>query len=340
MLTSMKVKREGETEADQPPPKVIVHAYNVPEPQEGTFQEYETYSSKLKKPAQKKTEFQHQQNPGCFQQTAKTGVKSQVLSQADPQYPPHDQLCVALRAEDREILQDQAFLPYSPGKVIQMQIQGSEDQKLTVCLSQTRSKMSSEMPQQLSGSSTHTVIQSVTLLQQHPASESKSKYQAVSVKPQQHHASLAKAHSPPQSLETSHIHVKTPAQAQIQLHAQGDTQRHTQLGISPNTPQQAQAWPKVLIPSIHQKQQSQGAASNTRHVPGKREVFSRAQAMARSRMNKAKQHLQKHIEEVITIFSNRIISKEQARRKQVNQNILCVNSFCSYLLILLHSYAR
>lgn len=322
MLTPIGLKREGETEADQPPPKVIVRAYNVPEPQAGTFHEYETHASKPKKPSQKtRTQSQHQQSPGCSRHTAKTGIKSQVLLQADPQYQPHGQHSVLLRAEDIEIIQN---LPYPPGKEMQMELQ-TEDQELTVHPSQTRTRTSSEWPQQLSESSSSTVIKSVTLHRQHPASESKAKCQAVSVNPQQHYGLLAKAHSLPQSLETSHTHVKTPAQAQIQLHAQGDAQRHTQLAISPHTPQQAQALPKVLIPGIHQRQQGQGNAPNPRHVPGQSEVFSRAQAMAESRMNKAKQHLNQHIEEVITIFSNRIISKEQARRKQVNLNILYIH---------------
>lgn len=313
----MGAKREGETEADQPPPKVIVRAYNVPEPQAGTIQQYKISSSKSKKPSHK-THSQHHQCPDC-QQTAKTGIKSQVFSQADQ---PHDQPSVLLRDENVEIIQAQAFLTYSPEKDMHVQLE-TENQELTVCPRQTRTKVSSEWPQQLSDSSNSTVIQSVTvtLHQQHPASEPKSECQAMSVIPQQDHGLMAKAHSFPKCLETSHMQVKTPAQAQIQLHAQEDTQRHTQLGISPQTAQQAQTRPKVFSPSKYQKQQGHGNVPGPRHVPGQSEVFSRAQAMARSRMNKAKEHLHEYIEEVIAIFSNRIISKERARVKQVNLNI-------------------
>lgn len=321
MLTSMGVKPKGETEADQPPPKVIVCAYNVPEPQAGTFQEYETHTYKPKKQSQKTTQSQHQQSPRCSQQTSKTGIKSQVLLQVDHQYQSHDQPSVLLRSKDTEIIQDKAFLLHPPENEMQVERQ-TEDQELTVRQSQTKTRVPSEWPQRISESPSNIVVQSVTLHQQSPASESKSKYQGVIVNPQQHHRLSAKAHSFPQSLETTHVHVKTPAHAQIQLHTQGDAQRHTQLGISPHTPQQVQAWPKVLSPSIHQKQQGQDNFPNPRHIPGQNEVFSRAQSMARSRMNKAKQHLQQHIEEVITIFSNRMISKEQARRKQVNLSIL------------------
>lgn len=312
MLTSVGVNVEGEPEADHPPPKVIVRAYSVPEPHARTFQGYETCTSMPKKHSQKTT--QSQQQP--LQKTGKTAIKSQVLSQADPQYQSRDQPYVLLGAEDVAVIQDSTFLSYHPGEEMQMEFQ-TENQVLTECLSQTRTRVSSEWPQQLSESSGIAVVQTVTTHQQHPAYESKSKCQAVSVYPQQHHGFSAKTHSLPQSLETSHVHVKTPVQAQIQLHEQGDAQRHTQLGISPHTPQHAQAWTKALSSSTHQMQQGQGNAPNPRHVPGQSEVFSRAQAMARSRMNKAKQHLQQHIEEAITIFSNRIISEEQAKRKQV-----------------------
>lgn len=321
MLTSVGVYCEGEPEVDQPPPKVIVRAYSVPEPQAGTFPVYESCTTKPKKCSPKTTQSQRQHS--CFQQTVETAVKSQVLSQVDPQYQSHDQPYVLLGAEDISIIQDSASLSYHAGGEMQVELQ-TEDHVLTEHPSQTRTRVSSEWPQRLSESSRNTVVQTVTTHQQHPASASKSKCQAVSVNPQQHHELSAKAYSLPQSLETSHMYVKTPVEAQIQLHAQSDAQRHTQLGISPHTPQHAQAWPKALSSSIHQRQKGQCNAPSPHHVPGQSEVFSRAQAMARSRMNKTKHHLQQHIEEVITIFSNRIISKEQAKRKQVKLNILCI----------------
>lgn len=316
----MRVKREGEPEGDQPPPKVIVHAYTVPEPQTGTFQEYETHTSKPKKSFPKSlTQSQQQKSPGHSQKTDKTRIKFQVFSHADPQFQPHDQPSVLLRAEDIGI-KNQAFLTNPSGNVMQMELQ-TEYQKLNVRSSQTKTTKSSEWPQQLSESSGSTVIQS----------GSKSKTQDMSFNPQQHHGRLAKAHSLPQHLETSCVHVKTPTVAQIQRQTQGDTHGHTQLEISPHTPQQAQAWPKVLSPSTHQRQQDQSNAPNPRPVPEQSEVFARAHAMARSRMNKAKQLLQQHIEEVTTIFSNRVISKEQARRKQVTLNILCKHNPLSFL---------
>ncbi|KAK2864041.1 hypothetical protein Q7C36_003195 [Tachysurus vachellii] len=309
IFTSIRVKREGKPESHQPPPKVIVHAYTIPEPRAGTFQEYETHTSKPKKSFPTSlTQSPQQKSPSHSQKTAKTEIKFQVLSHADPQYQPHDQPSVLLRAEDKGI-KNQAFLPNPSGNVMQMELQ-PEYQKLSVRSSQPRTTKSSEWPQQLSESSGSTVIQSVT------QSGFKSKTQDISFNSQQHHGLLAKAHSLPQHLETSCVHVKTPTVAQIQLQTQGDSHGHTQLVISPHTPQQAQAWPKVLSPSIHQREQDQSNAPNPRPVPEQSEVFARAHAMARSRMNKAKQLLQQHIEEVTTIFSNRVISKEQARRKQ------------------------
>ncbi|RXN16323.1 nesprin-2-like protein [Labeo rohita] len=54
----------------------------------------------------------------------------------------------------------------------------------------------------------------------------------------------------------------------------------------------------------------------------KNEVYARAQALARSRLDKAKQHLQEHIQDVITVISTRDKSKKQAKKKQAVSRLL------------------
>ncbi len=58
------------------------------------------------------------------------------------------------------------------------------------------------------------------------------------------------------------------------------------------------------------------------------EVYARAQALARSRLDKAKQHLHEHIQDVITVISSRDKSKKQAKKKQVRpfQNVVSFQS--------------
>ncbi|XP_062858585.1 nesprin-2a [Trichomycterus rosablanca] len=263
VLSSLGVKREGETVVDQPPPKIIVCAYDAPEPQVGTFEKPE--GSKEKK------------------------VKIATKYATTPQNVwPQDQSGVHVRSADVQV-----FTP----RVLVSSSSAPEPQ-----ISQTR--ISSNRPQQLPSLSTSQttyspVIQTANLHQQHADGKAKSKKSKLSV-------------TPNQPLKTSCTHVKTQAQAEVQT--QSSVRGHTQQTISPQTLQQAQAWSKA--PGIYQKQQSQGKASGPVCVPAQSEVYSRAQAMAWSRMDKAKQRLNQHIEEVITIFSSSVISVEQARRKQ------------------------
>ncbi|XDV42021.1 hypothetical protein PO909_010774 [Leuciscus waleckii] len=58
------------------------------------------------------------------------------------------------------------------------------------------------------------------------------------------------------------------------------------------------------------------------HVPVRNEVYARAQALARSRLDKAKQHLHEHIQDVITVISTRDKSKKQSKKKQTISRLL------------------
>ncbi|KAK7133211.1 hypothetical protein R3I94_015172 [Phoxinus phoxinus] len=58
------------------------------------------------------------------------------------------------------------------------------------------------------------------------------------------------------------------------------------------------------------------------HVPVRNEVYARAQALARSRLDKAKQHLHEHIQDVITVIGTRDKSKKQSKKKQAISRLL------------------
>ncbi|XP_030628013.1 nesprin-2a [Chanos chanos] len=129
-------------------------------------------------------------------------------------------------------------------------------------------------------------------------------------------------------LRTTSQQKKSPGPAKIPLHTPSHT--HTQAKLltqtgppaqaQSNTPQsavqQGQTQPKSFAPQTSLKQRGQTKTRNPPPAPGQQEVYARAQALARSRLEKAKQHLQGHIQGAITVFSSRAISEEQARRMQ------------------------
>ncbi|KAI4900991.1 hypothetical protein NFI96_032985 [Prochilodus magdalenae] len=303
-LSCMGVKHEGHTEGGHPPPKVVVRAYSTPELQAGTLQKHEALVSEVPQESRK--------SYGCSQtqkyQDIQPSIQPQELSLGDPQDKP------SVPLKDVQLKQAQNVLPSHIKKKGKMEAE-TEVQILTT--GQSQSRMSLKTPEQCPGSpisntSTQNMcsIQPVTSQQQRTDAQSKSKPQTTTTTLDQHYQLF------PPSREISYPHVKTPPQAQTKLHMQGDTPTHTHLGISPHTSKQAQAQPKSQSPRASQRLRGQGKAAGAAHVPGQTEVYLRAQAMARSRMEKAKQRLHEHIEEVITIFSNRILSEEQARRKQ------------------------
>lgn len=101
-----------------------------------------------------------------------------------------------------------------------------------------------------------------------------------------------------------------------------------------NTPiKQHLQQPQTLVTTIGQRQRvlakshsfpKPSEALGVPHVPVQNEVYARAQALARSRLDKAKQHLHDHIQDVITVISARDKSKRQSKKKQVRpfQNVV------------------
>ncbi|KAG1964263.1 nesprin-2 [Pimephales promelas] len=63
-------------------------------------------------------------------------------------------------------------------------------------------------------------------------------------------------------------------------------------------------------------------AQGVPYVPVRNEVYARAQALARSRLDKAKQHLHEHIQDVITVISTRDKSKQKSKKKQAISRLL------------------
>lgn len=91
--------------------------------------------------------------------------------------------------------------------------------------------------------------------------------------------------------------------------------------------------PQTLVTTLDQRQMvlakshsfpQPSEAPGVPHVPVQNEVYARAQALARSRLDKAKQHLHEHIQDVITVSSTRDQSKKQSKKKQVRpfQNLV------------------
>lgn len=76
---------------------------------------------------------------------------------------------------------------------------------------------------------------------------------------------------------------------------------------------------KQSIPTTQRQNLSPDGQPVVPHVPLQNEVYARAQALAKSRLERAKRRVQEHIQEVISVFSNTDLSKTQVRRKQVRQ---------------------
>ncbi|XP_049338084.1 nesprin-2 isoform X3 [Astyanax mexicanus] len=298
-LSCLGVKREGLSEDGQPPPKVIVRAYSTPEAQTGTFQKHEAQACRVHQ--ERLTQPQSQQISSCsqvqkLQLKAKPATQPHSLSLADPLKQPD-----IVRNKDVLLKQTRA-MPSSPLR--------KESQ------TETETHPGSSVSSASSSQNVCSFQLMTSQQQKHSDTQSKAKPQTQTTTLHLHHGLVDKPQRLPQSLEASRPHVRASPQAQAELHTQSDTPTHTQLNILPQTPKHAQAQLKTPSPSTRQKHRGQGKTTGSAHVPGQTEVYSKAQAMARSRMERAKQHLHQHIEEVITIFSSRVISEEQAKRKK------------------------
>ncbi|XP_077075807.1 nesprin-2a [Siphateles boraxobius] len=107
----------------------------------------------------------------------------------------------------------------------------------------------------------------------------------------------------------------TQLRTPIKQHLCSPTKWKPQTSVT--TPDQRQL---VLAKSHSFPQPSE--APGVPHVPVQNEVYARAQALARRRLDKAKQHLHEHIQDVITVVITRDKSKKQSKKKQAISRLL------------------
>lgn len=125
-------------------------------------------------------------------------------------------------------------------------------------------------------------------------------------------------------LDIHHVHIQTPSQLSEEAAPHIDSplhqsvqmiqlQCHTRaLGVTP-----ARAHSSVPEQRV-QPNSSQSATASPRPLAlSSGEIHSKAQSMARSRLEKAKRHLQARIQQAISLFGSDEISGPQVKRKQV-----------------------
>ncbi len=160
------------------------------------------------------------------------------------------------------------------------------------------------------------------------------------VTPHQRQKILCKSHSFPKPHELSQtLPVTSLASCQRTLHTPVTQQR---MPVEQNLGSPPKRQPQTSVMTQHQRQRvlskslsfpQSSEAPGVPHVPVQNEVYARAQGLARSRLDKAKQHLHEHIQDAITVISTRDKSKKQAKKKQVRpfQNVVSFQSN-SYLI--------
>ncbi|KAF4099427.1 hypothetical protein G5714_019553 [Onychostoma macrolepis] len=148
------------------------------------------------------------------------------------------------------------------------------------------------------------------------------------VTPHQRQMILGKSHSFPKPHEPSQtLPVTSLASCPRTLHTPVTvTQQRTPIkqnlgSLEPQTSVMTQHQRQRVLSKSHSFPQP-SEAPGVPHVPVQNEVYSRAQALARSRLDKAKQHLHEHIQDVIKGISTRDKSKKQAKKKQAVSRLL------------------
>lgn len=188
-------------------------------------------------------------------------------------------------------------------------------------------------------SSPSMLLTSVTMMpvEQHLDSPPNWQPQTSLVTPHQRQKILGKSHSFPKPHEPSQtLPVTSLASCPRTLHTPVTvTQQRTPIEQNLGSPLKRQ--PQTSVMTQHQRQRvlskshsfpQPSEAPGVPHVPVQNEVYARAQGLAKSRLDKAKQHLHEHIQDVITVISTRDKSKKQAKKKQVRpfQNVVSFQS--------------
>ncbi|XP_051511030.1 LOW QUALITY PROTEIN: nesprin-2-like [Myxocyprinus asiaticus] len=350
MLSCQGVKREGQPDGAQTSPKVIVRAYSQHETHTQTFQQHQAqlFPRSTKLPLESPIEPQNQEDHSSHLQAqlgANSCMEGQVLPLTHPEFhdkmPKYHKISVC---HVQQIELKQPLLSAVVGRMTQMKPQ-TEVQVISVDSSQTSSFGPSDPlhSPSLPSFSLSTLQTSFTVtepgmpVEQHLGTPPKSQPQT----------SLATLHKRQRVLPKSQIfpQLHEPLQTQeprkhqkMEKHLQ--TQRDSPLqkpilGLSDSLPKDPSPKPSSIC--TKQKKKGQSKAPTVPHVPARNEVYARAQALAKSRLEKAKQHLQDHIQDVITVFSNKQPRKKQAASQLLRPAVLedfleavkGVGAFCS-----------
>lgn len=116
--------------------------------------------------------------------------------------------------------------------------------------------------------------------------------------------------TPPQLSEEAAPHIHSPVHQSVQM---VQLQSHTHaLGVTP-------AHEPLSVPEQQVQPSSSQSATASPRPPAlsSGEIHSKARSMARSRLEKAKRHLQGRIQQAISLFGSQDISVPQVKRKQV-----------------------
>ncbi|XP_052441872.1 nesprin-2-like isoform X3 [Carassius gibelio] len=186
-------------------------------------------------------------------------------------------------------------------------------------------------------SSSSMLLTSVTMTQlrmpvtQHLDSPSNWQPQTSLVTPHQRQKVLVKSHSFPKPYEPSQTLPVTMLASSPSTLPTPVTVTQQRSPVAQNLGSTPKRQPQTSVTTQHQRQRvlsksrsfpQPSEAPGVPHVPIQNEVYARAQALARSRLDKAKQHLDEHIRDVITVISTRDRSKKQAKKKQSVSRLL------------------
>ncbi|XP_052390559.1 nesprin-2 isoform X4 [Carassius gibelio] len=151
------------------------------------------------------------------------------------------------------------------------------------------------------------------------------------VTPDQRQRVFVKSHRFPQPNEPSQtLSVTSLASYPSTLHTRVTVTQQT-MPIKQHLGSPTKCQPQTSLTTLHQRQSvlykshsfpEPSEAPGVPHVPVQNEVYARAQALARSRLDQAKEHLREHIQDVITVISARDKSKKQAKKNQAVSRLL------------------
>ncbi|XP_051500897.1 nesprin-2-like [Myxocyprinus asiaticus] len=326
MLNCHGGKREGQPDGSQPSSKVIVPAYSQSEDHTQSFQQHQApMFPKSTKPSRESLIEPQNQEDLSLQLQAQLGMQPQVFPEFHDKIPKHQKTAVC---QIQQIELKQPVLSSVVGRKTQMKPQ-TEVQVISVDSSQTSgfgpsdSLNSSSLPTFSLNTlyTSFTVTPSGMPVEQNLGTSLKSQSQTSLATP--HQRVLPKGQSFPQShepLQTQEPRKRQKTEEHIKTQSDPPVQKPI-LALSGSLPNDPSP-PKPSSICTKQKKKGQSKSPTVPHVPEQNEVYARAQALAKSRLEKAKQHLQDHIQDVITVFNNKQPRKKQAASRLLRPAVL------------------